>query len=427
MSDKIKGDRIKWDTELKGFGIRERDGRVSYIIQYRVGTKQRRLKIGSREKLSEAQARAAARRKLAEVELGRDPAGEKEQARKDAKLTFKTVAANYLAHKKALVRHHTFRYSVINLGVNPDEKIEQEDERPRRGPKRAPLRSLIALHGMPINLITRRDIAAELGEISRKHGIEKTRRVRSALSALYVWAMGEGLVDVNPVIGTNAPPPSAPRDRVLSDAELVAIWKATSSNGMRETDATRAYRANSTTLGFVRYCRMVRLLILTGLRKMEIGGLYRSEVDAQRRMIHLPGERCKNGFKHDVFLSDLAWEILTEQRWDARERVFAKGCSPNYLWPIQKTRLDERLGESVEPWVLHDIRRTVATKMGDLGVPPHIVEEVIGHRASKRGAFAPYNWATYQNEVRVATLRWSDHVQALVEGTEPKVVTLKRA
>ena len=103
--------------------------------------------------------------------------------------------------------------------------------------------------------------------------------------------MGEGIAEANPVIGSNRPVEGPPRERVLSDYELLAIWNACGT-------------------GDYDYGRIVRVLVLTGCRREEVGGLRWSEIDLFERLIRLPAERCKNGRAHDVPLSDWAWPIL---------------------------------------------------------------------------------------------------------------------
>jgi integrase len=377
-------DNFAWDEKLTGFGLRERNGKRSWIIQYRHGHKQRRLKIGDAEKLTKAQARDLARKRLAEVVQGRDPAADKQQDRKDRKFTLGVIVADYLDVKRTQVRANSF---------NEIARYLTDTWQP--------------LHGIPINAITRRDIAHELGKMTRKNGSTTAARARSALSTFYAWAMGEGLAESNPIIGTNKPAQPPARERVLSDAELAAIW-----NGAPEYN----------------YGRIVKLLILTGCRREEIGGLKWSEVDTDRHVIQIPGERTKNHRAHELPLSDLAWSIIPERNDD--EFVFGheRGRAGFTGWSRGKADLDERLGQSVkEKWRLHDARRTVATRMADLGVMPHVIEAVLGHYSGhKAGVAGIYNRALYEKQVREALLMWSNHVRAVVEGGERKVLHIPR-
>ena len=247
-------------------------------------------------------------------------------------------------------------------------------------------------------------MAAELARISKNSGATAAARSRSVLSAMYAWAIGEGTAEANPVIGTNAPAEPARRDRVLSDAELAAVWKAAPGTA---------------------YGTIVKLLILTGCRREEIGGLRESEIDRDGRMIRLPKERTKNGCAHDIPLSDLAWSLMPEP--SDQEYLFGRSGAAGFKgWPRAKDALGKEIGESIAPFRLHDIRRTVATCMADLGVMPHIVEAVLNHQGGhKRGVAGIYNKSRYQDGVRAALLLWSSHVQALVDGTERKVIPIR--
>ena len=227
--------------------------------------------------------------------------------------------------------------------------------------------------------------------------------------------MREGLVEVNPVIGTNKATEERSRDRVLRDAELVEIW-----NACRDDD----------------YGRIVRLLILTGQRREEVGAMAWREINFSNHQWSLPGERTKNRLPHDVPLSDAAINVLRlVPRRERRESAFGQGSGGFSGWSRAKKGLDDRINdarveqlgkgaEQLAPWRIHDIRRTVATGMGDIGVQPHIVEAVLNHISGhKAGVAGIYNRAIYAPEKRAALERWADHVQLLIEGAEPKIIS----
>ena len=135
-------------------------------------------------------------------------------------------------------------------------------------------------------------MAAELRTIIKERGPVAADRGRSTLSAFFGWAIGEGVVEVNPVVGTNKASKGVSRERVLSDAEFVAIWNAAPASD---------------------YGRIVELLMLTGQRRDEIAGLRLSELK-QAGMIALPAERTKNSRPHDIPLSIQAQAVLTRCR-----------------------------------------------------------------------------------------------------------------
>jgi integrase len=92
--------------------------------------------------------------------------------------------------------------------------------------------------------------------------------------------------------------------------------------------------------------------------------------------------------------------------------------------------LDERIanaGHTVAPWTLHDLRRSAATHMAEIGIQPHIIEAILNHVSGhKAGVAGIYNRNTYEREKAEALARWGEHLAAIVEGRDGKVVALKR-
>jgi integrase len=270
------------------------------------------------------------------------------------------------------------------------------------------LRYCKSLHGLQLQKIDRRTVAARISEVASGSGAATANRVRASLSALFAWAMRQGLLDNNPVSGTNRQPEQS-RTRVLSDAELRIIWSA---------------------LGSDDYSAIVRLLILTGQRRDEIGSLCWSEVADDQ--IVLPPQRTKNGRGHRIPTVPAVRAILDGR---ARNGVFVFGRHPTKPfsgWGVSKAGRDQRIraaGHRLDPWRLHDLRRSLSTAMHEqLGVPPHVVEGVLNHVSGhKAGVAGVYNRANYEREARIALTRWADHVLAVVEGRERKVVSLRSA
>jgi integrase len=219
--------------------------------------------------------------------------------------------------------------------------------------------------------------------------------------------MREGLSDTNPVIGTGRRE-EVSRSRVLNEDELRIVWNA---------------------LLHDEFSSIVRLLILTGQRREEIGGLRWSElIDGK---IILPSERTKNKRAHIIPLSEAAQAIIDAQRRRGdREYVFGRGAGGFSGWSRSKARLDVRIAEMIghplPGWTLHDIRRSCVTHMAELGCAPHIIEALINHVSGyKHGVHGIYNRSTYEREKRVALQTWTNNVLALVEKRESKIVTLR--
>jgi integrase len=379
-------EQFYWDTDLSGFGLRMRKGgHWTFVAQYRNRGRTRRLVVGDAKKVDATQARKAARKILAEVELGGDPQGAKQEARRQAVHTLHSVAHNYLEAKAPALRPASYKVTKLYL----------------TGAYFKPL------HATAVTAITRADVAARVGAITRASGSVTAKQARAALSTLFKWAMGEGLTSDNPVIGTNVPAGPIARERVLTDLELVSVWRACDEDD---------------------FGRIVRLLILLGCRRAEAGGMRWSEIDVEAATWKLPGARTKNKRAMTLPLSPAALAIIKAVPQTNRDELFGMRAVSGFTeWDKAKQALDERLGDTVAPFRLHDLRRSVATKMADdLGVFPHIVETVLNHAGGhKAGTAGIYNRANYTSQVRNAMIQWSEHVMALVEGRKDKVVPLR--
>jgi integrase len=167
-------------------------------------------------------------------------------------------------------------------------------------------------------------------------------------------------------------------------------------------------------LGDDRFSEIVRLLLLTGQRRNEIGHLQWSEIDLSRKLIVLPPERVKNGRQHEIPLSRQALTVV--------ERLPRRNSSPFLFsdkqgfndWDGAKQQLDKRVG--IAPFTLHDLRRTCATGMAELGVQPHIIEAVLNHVSGhKAGVAGIYNRARYEADMRQALQLWADHLDQITK------------
>ena len=213
----------------------------------------------------------------------------------------------------------------------------------------------------------------------------------------------------NPVIGTPDRKEPPPRERVLTDSELTAIWQ---------------------TCGEDDYGKVLRLLILTGCRRQEVGSMSWSELDPDAGTWTIPATRTKNGRQHTLPLPPAAWAIIDSvPRRLARDFLFGVHSKLGYNgWHDGKAELDQKLGDQVASWRVHDLRRTVATRMADNGITPHVIEAILNHQSGHRaGVAGVYNRSSYANEVRAALALWADHVRSLVEGGERKVVAFTPA
>jgi integrase len=362
---------IIFDDGLPGFGLRVRaGGKRSWIAQYRVGVKQRRMTLGTVGTVDPDEARRRAKAALSKVHLGEDPQHHKAAARALASVTVGRVIESYLARRAApCLKPSSF-----------------EDVRRYLRNHWSPL------HETAVNAVPGALIAARLAELARDRGPYSSNRARAALSAFFSWAIGEGLADANPVAGSNRATDEISRDRVLSPDELRLAWQHAGPGD---------------------YGAILRLLILTGQRREEVGGALWSEIDLNAAIWSIGAGRTKNGLPHDVPLSAAAAAILRGlPRREDRDQVFGSGDGSFQGWSKAKAALDARMatanGAKLKPWRLHDIRRTVATRLGDLGVMPHLIEAVLNHISGHRaGVAGVYNRAIYAAEKRESLEKWA--------------------
>ncbi len=199
------------------------------------------------------------------------------------------------------------------------------------------------------------------------------------------------------------------RDRVLTPDELRTIW-----NVCRDDD----------------FSRIIRLLILTGARRAEIGGLRWSEIDFDREMLLVPGSRTKNHTDLKLPLSPDAMKILRDApRREGREFVFGhrggEFCAWGHCTLVFTTRIAVTVGK-FEPWRIHDIRRTVATGLAEIGILPHVIECVLNHTGGFRGGVSgTYIRSSYEREVRAALIQWADHIRSIVDSGDRKILPLR--
>jgi integrase len=416
-------ERFFWDTDLIGFGLRVRrrpgggDIVANWVAQYRDrgSGRTRRHTLGSTKVVSVTQAREAAKRILAGAALDHDPVGAKQAKRARAARTFSNAVDLYLAACASALRPGSQRLGVLYL----------------RGPYFTPLRA------MAIDQISRADVAACLTATARRHSNNTAASARRWASALFGWAVEEGWLENNPVTGTRKPQRNAARERVLSDAELVAIWNACGDDYTTCID----------------HGRIVRLLILTGARRQEVGGMCWSELNDTLTGVGglpvpvsiwtLPASRSKNHRAHTITLPEAAVAIIRSVPRRKCDELFGSlwGSHRGFqLWGRSKAALDAKLRSAAaekgcptvgtpfefQPWRLHDLRRTVATRMADLGIEPHIVEATLNHHSGFRsGVAGVYNRSPYTAQIASALQRWAAHVIELAEGRASNVIALQ--
>lgn len=384
-----KREALVFDDALPGFGVRKfSSGKASYFVKYQLATgQQRKITLGAVVPGVLAEMRRKASDVLAHARTGRDISGEKKAAlvakkTEEATKTVGDIVPIYLKARQSELRRATYTEWARFLS-----------------------RYWAPLHGLEIKSVTRNDIVAQLDRIQTDHGKVSADRAKTALSNFFAWSIDRGHCDATPIIGIQRRnKKKGKRERVLSEAELAAVWHA--SGG--DSD----------------YGRIIHLLVLTAQRREEIAGLMWHEINFEKRQIDLPGDRTKNHRPHIIPLSDAAMAIIEAiPRRAGRKHVFGDGEGSYSGWSRSKARLNGRLPAEMAPWVLHDIRRSVITHLGENGFAlPYVREMLVNHQSGHKGGVAgTYDKAEYLPERRQALDLWGAHIAALVDQHRTKL------
>jgi len=250
--------------------------------------------------------------------------------------------------------------------------------------------------------IGRADVHELLDGVVDRGSPVMANRVLAALRKMCAWSVDRGIIAASPCTGIKAPTAERSRDRVLSDDELRGLWTACDAIGWPFRD-------------------LVRLLLLTGQRRDEVGKMRWSELDLDGKTWTLPRERAKNGVAHVVPLSAPALAIITAlPRIGASDFVFTvTGRTAVSGFSNAKDRIDALLatshGQPVPAWVFHDLRRTAATGMARLGTALPAVERVLNHVSGTFGGIVGvYQKHGFADEKRHALTAWAAFVERLV-------------
>jgi len=220
-------------------------------------------------------------------------------------------------------------------------------------------------------------------------------------------------------MGMKPPTKERARDRALTDDELRWFWRACETIDWP-------------------FGPLAKLLLLTAQRRDEVGGMESSELYFAQKTWTLPRNKVKNNRAHEVHLSDAALQILRSVPRVGNGPVFSTNGRPVSGFSQGKKRLDaamfkakrDELGDKAAPiphWILHDLRRTAATGMARLNIPPHVVDKVLNHVSGTiRGVAAVYNRFEYLEERRAALEAWGRYVCNLVSPADAKVIQISR-
>ena len=360
------------DTVVPGLVLRvNKSGTKTFSFHKRINGKMKRLTIGQFGPFSLVDARELARQVLYEVETGK----------------FEQSTAIEVETKPTLG-------DVIPEYIEKHAKVHNRDHER----KEAQLAKFTTLHEKRIDEIKRADVVKACDIIQESAPIGVNRALAN-LKHLMGWSVERGMIDASPIAGMKLPAKETPRERVLSDDELCALWAACDAEGYPFGDC-------------------MKLLILSGQRRAEVSEMRWSELDLDKRLCTLPSQRAKNGRQHTIPLTDAMLDVLRRvPKFIGSDFVFTTtGTTPISGFGRLKKRLDKSLPKDAEPWTPHDLRRTMSTNMAQLGVPQPVTEALLNHKTGVvSGVAAIYNVYSYADEKRDALEQWNSHVEKLIK------------
>ena len=403
-----------WDTVVPGLHLRiHAGGRRTYSVMTRLAPsgRQIRRRLGTTDSLTLAEARDEARAVIKDAARGIDSAGK----------ATRVEAARQAQRELERANANTFR-SVAEAYLGDTGRHGAGGRKSRHLIERS-----LENHAMPrfgdraIGDILRSEVKDVLRELVAAGQPIAANRLLGYLKRVFRWAVEADKIAASPVADLDRPAAERSRDRVLTDGELAEIWRACGELSKAHGGA-------------------IRLMILTGARRTEAGGLLRSEISNDGLTWTLPAARSKNGRAHLVPLAELARDVIADvpeikSDKDATEHVFTlDGKRAVNGWSKIKVRLDRKIAEArakaagvkldmdkhaMSGWTLHDLRRTLVTGMIEtLGIAPHVVEAVVNHvsGSARAGVAGTYNRSVLLPQRREALEAWARHIEALVAG-----------
>jgi integrase len=365
-----------FDETVSGLALRVTPlGVKAWTFLYTAAGKRRRITLGRYPAVSLASARTLALEARAAVAAGQDPSAR-------GAMTIADLVESYIAK-------HT---SGLRSGPEIERRIRK---------------NIIPIVGnVPLAELHRRDATRVVDAVTKRGAPTEAARAFEDLRAMLRWAVARGDLDHNPIDGMRKPPSAKPRERVLTDDEIRALWLSL-----------------PTALAKSPTCqRIIRLCLLTGQRVGEVAGMRRGELDFKTRTWSLPGTRTKNGHGHVVPLSEGAMGIIGEPG----KFVFPSGDGPLPPMAVAKTieRAQDRFG--IAQWTAHDLRRTALTGMAKLGVAPLVLGHIANHRTTTKAGMtlSVYVHHAYEREKREALELWADRLRGIIAGAD--VVPMQR-
>jgi integrase len=366
-----------WDMRVQNLGIRVfPSGAKSFFLSYYHHKRKKRETIGRYPDIPLQNARQIALNKKSLLALGEDPSTPIDG------LIFEDILGDFF-------KIHVERHNKPSTQRSTKQLLNNQ--------------CLPKWKTYPLSQIKRSDIISVLDDMVERGSAGASNNCYSAMSKFFNWCMARGLLATNPFDGIARPAPKRTRDRVLTDKEVKIIY-----------DATRV-------LGYP-YGDIVALLLFTAQRRGELVNMVWKDIAQNECIWTIPQDQTKNGRTHTLPLTETPLQIITGAPRIHDSYVFpARGNDKNVFsgFGKSKCRLDETItklndNKPINPWRIHDLRRTAATRMAQLEVPPHIIERVLNHSSGQLGGVAGiYNRYAYLDEMRDALTKWHDYVLAL--------------
>ncbi|MEL4069536.1 integrase arm-type DNA-binding domain-containing protein [Ochrobactrum sp. GPK 3] len=430
------------DAGLPGmYLVVQPSGAKSWAYRYRIGGKPKKLTIGSVLAKREAgevegdlpfgipmtlsEARRATRQAMQLVAEGIDPAAEKKAA-KEGVIT-PEEQARVAQEEAARLEKNKVKYlseDFVERYAKPKNKSWKEVQR------QFTVNVLPTWGDRDIASITKRDVIELLDKIIDGGAPTMANRVLATLKKFFGWLTERDVIPSSPANGIGKPAPEVSRDRVLSDDEIRLLWKVTGDIGQP-------------------FGPYVRLLLLTGQRLNEVAAMQRDELslDAAHTEWTMGKTRTKNGKAHVVALAPSAVTLIKEiPAIGDKGYVFTTtGETPISGFSKAKTAIDtallaaakEKIAKAggdpdkvvIEPWVFHDLRRTMASGMARIGIALPVIERCLNHvSGSFGGIVGVYQQHEYRVETRAALRAWAKLVDDVVNNRDASnVIPMKKS
>ena len=386
---------VIWDTEVGNFGVRvtdrvnatTRQPRRTFIVMRRLNGRLIRHKVGVYPSVSLAAARGSARDANMDFERGIDPRTKQKataiQEERRRQSSVKAVAADFV----------TLHLARLRSGAETKASIERE--------------FISRWADRPIEEVEDVDIVRMVNELLKSGRPAAASKMLGHARKFFGWAAARKIYGLkkSPVADISAAElfgKKIERDRVLSTIELRALWALASKPAFD-------YPAGA----------LVRFLLATGQRLREVSEASWNEIDLDDALWTIPAARYKTGSAQEVPLSSLALQILASMPRFGGRYLFTTtgGDKPISGFSKFKYRLDSALVDGFEPWVFHDLRRTMRTRLSSLPIPHNVAELVIGHR--QKGLHRTYDRHTYRSEKARALELWGQELISIVTSRPP--------